>query len=112
MASLQKALSLRQDFPEAQNDLAWVLATSPQPSLRNGRRALELAQQADQSAGGRNPLFLRTLAAACAETGQFSDAIQNNLKANELARSTGQTNLSEHLNAELKLYQSGQPLRQ
>ena len=102
----QKTLRIKPDFPEAQNDLAWVWATSSQASLRNGSKAVELAAQANQLAGGKNPVFLHTLAAACAEAGQFGDAIQNAHKAIELARAAGQPDLVEQLNGELKLYEA------
>ena len=72
----QKALDLLPDNQEIQNSLAWVLATASQPSLRNGARALELAQKANSASGGTNPIYLRTLAAAYAEVGDFRDAVQ------------------------------------
>ena len=105
----QKALQIKPDFPEAQNDLAWVLATSPQASLRNGNQAVELAQQANQLAGGKNPIILRTLAAAYAEAGRFGDALRSAQKAMELARAAGRPDLAGQLNGELKLYEAGLP---
>jgi hypothetical protein len=97
---------------EIQNDLAWVLATAPQASLRNGNHAIGLAQQANQLAGGQNPAYLRTLAAAFAETGRFADARENAQKAIDLARAAGQTNLVEQITAELKLYTAGLPFHE
>ena len=46
--------------------LAWLLATSPDPSLRNGEKALTLVNQARALAGIDSPQLLDTLAAACA----------------------------------------------
>jgi len=60
----QKALQIKPDFAGAQNSLAWVLAVCPQASLRNGNKAVELAQRANQLTGGESPTFLTTLAAA------------------------------------------------
>ena len=108
----QKALRLKPDFSEAQNDLAWVLATAPQASLRNGDKAVELAARANRLAGGKNPIFLRTLAAAYAEAGRSGDAIQNVQKAIELAQAARQPDLVKRLNGELKLYESGRPFHQ
>jgi tetratricopeptide (TPR) repeat protein len=108
----QKALQINPDSAEAQNNLAWVLATALQASLRNGNKAVELAQQANQLAGGENPIILRTLAAAYAEAGRFSDAQRNVQKAMTLARTAGQSNLVEQLNSELKLYAAGLPFHQ
>jgi tetratricopeptide (TPR) repeat protein len=108
----QKALQINPDYAEAQNNLAWVLATASQVSLRNGRQAVELAQQANQLAGGENPIILRTLAAAYAEAGRFSDAQRSAQKAMVLARAAGQSNLVEQLNGELKLYAAGLPFHE
>ena len=108
----QKALQINPDNAEAQNNLAWVLATALQASLRNGRQAVELAQQANQLAGGENPIILRTLAAAYAEAGRFSDAQRSAQKAMALARAAGQTDLVEQLNGELKLYAAGLPFHE
>ena len=102
--SLPKGAANQPDSAEAQNNLAWVLATAPQASLRNGHQAVELAQRANQLAGGENPIILRTLAAAYAEAGRFSDAQRSAQKAMALAQAAGQTNLVEQLNGELKLY--------
>ena len=97
-------LDIKPDFLAAQNNLAWLLATTPQVSVRNGSRAVELAQRADQFSGGKNPIILGTLAAAYAEAGRFGDAQQIARKAVELARATGQQGLVEELTGELKLY--------
>jgi tetratricopeptide (TPR) repeat protein len=108
----QKALQIKPDSTEAQNNLAWVLATAPQASLRNGRQAVELAQQANLVACGEDSTILRTLAAAYAEAGRYSDAQQSAQKAMSLAQATGQTDLVELLNGELKLYAAGLPFHQ
>jgi hypothetical protein len=50
----QKALELQPaNVRHYQNNLAWMLATAPQASLRNGARALELALKASQASGGQ-----------------------------------------------------------
>jgi tetratricopeptide (TPR) repeat protein len=100
----QKALQINPRQPEIENTLAWVLATASPAALRDGRRAVELAEQANQTASGENPLFLRTLAAAYAEAGRFDDAVRIAQKARELAQAAGQSGLVEQLNGELKFY--------
>jgi Flp pilus assembly protein TadD len=97
--------------PYLLNNLAWVLATSPQASVRNGVRAMELAQQAERLSGGKDPSVLGTLAAAYAETGRFPDAVAAAQRALELA--TSQTNLARvgTLRTQLGLYQAGSPFR-
>jgi Flp pilus assembly protein TadD len=105
----QKALEIEPDNVEALNDLAWLLATSPQASVRNGDRAVELAQRANQITGGENPMILSTLAAACAEAGRFGDAQQNARKAVQLATVAGRPGLVGELTRELRLYEAGHP---
>jgi tetratricopeptide (TPR) repeat protein len=108
-AHFQKALQIEPDNVEALNDLAWLLATSPQASMRNGNRAAELAQRANQITGGQSPMVLSTLAAAYAAAGRFGDAQQSVRKAVELATAAGQPGLVEELTRELKLYEAGLP---
>jgi tetratricopeptide (TPR) repeat protein len=112
ITQIQKSPQINHDTLEVQNNLAWTLATAPQASLRNGNQAVELAQQANQLASGRNPAYLRTLAAAFAETGRFGDAQQSAQKALDLARAAGQTNLVNQISGELKLYAAGHPFHQ
>jgi len=104
---LQKALELLPGNVAIQNNLAWVLATAPQASLRNGARAVQLAAQASQSSGGNNPIILHTLAAAYAEAGQFSSAVQTAQKALQLAEAQSNANLATALRREMKLYEAG-----
>jgi Flp pilus assembly protein TadD len=108
----QKALQIKPDYAEAHNNLAWVLATAPQASLRNGGEAVELAQRANQLTGGENPVILHTLAAAYAEVGRFSDARRSAQKAIEWAQAAGRKDLAEQFNGELKLYEAGLPFHQ
>lgn len=68
-------LRLRREWPIGANNLAWILATSPDDKLRNGPEALALAQKACASAAHKDPGYLATLAAAQAETGDFPAAI-------------------------------------
>ena len=108
----QSALEVESNNVEAQNDLAWLLATSPQASERNGNRAVDLAERASQATGGENPMILGTLAAAYAEAGRFGDAQQSAQKAVELAAAAGRQDLVSPLTEELKLYQAGLPFHE
>ena len=56
------------------NNYAWVLATSPTDSLRDGKKAVELATKAADLTSYQVPHILSTLAAAYAETGDFENA--------------------------------------
>jgi len=93
------------------NNLAWALSTCPDGSLRNGAKAIELAQKADQLAGGKNPAFMRTLAAAYAENGRFNDAIETAQRALQLATAQDNFALASKLEKDLDLYRSSIPLR-
>ncbi len=114
IAHFQKALEIRPDFADARDNLnhaAWRLATSTEASLRNGPRALALARQLVRLSGGNNPAMLDTLAAACAETGQFPEAVDAAQQALELARAQNNTALAESLRQQIKLFQAGSPFR-
>src|SRR5438046_8499811 len=71
----ETALALDANDGNTQSNLVWVLATAPNASLRNGIRAVELAERALKLAGGVSPILHRTLAAAYAEASRFDDAI-------------------------------------
>ena len=107
----QKVLSVEPDNGNAMSNLAWVFATSPDQSIRNGAEAIQLAEQAVRISGGRIPILLRTLAAAYAENGRFSDAIQTAQRGIELATSQGNPGLATELQGNIALYQQQQPLR-
>jgi Tfp pilus assembly protein PilF len=107
----QKVLSVEPDNGNAMSNLAWVFATSPDPSVRNGPQAVQLAEQALRISGRRIPILFRTLAAAYAESGRFSDAIQTAQQGIELANSQGNSGLASELQGHIVLYQERQPLR-
>jgi tetratricopeptide (TPR) repeat protein len=110
-AHFQAALRLRPNDPSALRGLAWIYATAPDPALRNGPAAVELAQRAATLTGERESAVLETLAAACAEAGRFDQAIQEAQRALEIATAANETNAIFTLAHQLKLYQSGQRLR-
>ncbi|HUB86295.1 MAG TPA: hypothetical protein VMB22_00270 [Verrucomicrobiae bacterium] len=107
----EKALEINPRLPFVLNKLAWVLATDPDASVRNGTRAVELAQFANQISGGESPTLLSTLAAAYAETGQFPEAITNAQHARQIALTQNDSASAATFQAQIKLYQSGLPLR-
>ncbi len=111
IAQYQAALEIDPSNVAFQNNLALVLATSPTTSLRNGIKAIALAQQANQLSGGNQPLVLRTLAAAYAEVKRFPEAVETAQKALQLAKSQGNAALGETIESNLKLYQTNTPLR-
>jgi len=108
----RKALELAPESISTLTNLAWLLATSQDASVRNGLKAVELAKQADRLVGGTNTLVLRTLAAAYAENGDFPNAIRTARSAMQLARMHGEESLTTDLDQQIALYQLGMPYRQ
>jgi tetratricopeptide (TPR) repeat protein len=92
---------------QARQKLAWLLATGPNPRLRDGAEALRLATQVTQSAPS-DPVTWDTQAAALAETGRYIDAAAAATKALDLA-ATSQKELTQQIEARLRLYKSGTP---
>jgi tetratricopeptide (TPR) repeat protein len=107
----QKVLAVQPDNGNALSNLAWVFATSPDDSLRNGKKAVQLAERALYISGNRIPIVFRTLAAAYAEAGQFSKAIETAQRGAELADNQGNPGLATELWNSVALYQAGRPLR-
>jgi tetratricopeptide (TPR) repeat protein len=93
------------------NQLAWVLATCPEASLRNGPEAVELAERAVRVSPGPDPGLLDVLAAAYAEVGRFPKAVQTARQALELARRQNARPIIEGLKARLALYEAKSPFR-
>ena len=108
----QRALEISPQSVSALNNLAWLLATCPDASLRNGARAIQLAQQADQFSGGTNAVVLRTLAAGYAEAGQFGKAIESGRAATRVAQMQGDNSLAGELEQQIALYELGLPFHE
>ena len=109
IAEIQKVLELDPNHVAAQNNLAWILATCPDASLRNGPRAVELAQRAVQLSAGTSPQILDTLAAAYAEAGRFPEAITAARRALELSSAQSNKPLAEVIQNQLKLFETHAP---
>jgi protein O-mannosyl-transferase len=107
----RKTLDAQPQNIDALDNLAWMLATASQAALRNGVEAVQLAQKAVQLDGGKNPLALRTLAAAYAETGRYADAAETARRALRLAVAAGNAALAGTLQQEIELYDAGTPVR-
>lgn len=107
----QQALAIKPDQPPIENNLAWLLATTPDASVRNGPKAVALAEQANQTTGGANAFVLHTLAAAYAATGRYGEAAAIARRALELAAAQKNDDLAARLPKEIKLYETNQPLR-
>ncbi len=108
ITDFETALKIHQESDGLYNNLAWVLATSPDDKLRDGKRALELATKACELTEYKAPHILSTLASAYAETGDWENAIKWSTKAVEL----GKGEELEQLKQELKSYEEKKPWRE
>ena len=108
----ETSLQIDPDDGNALNNLAWVLATFPADPIRDGKRAVELAEKATTLPGGNIPVVLRTLAAAYAEAGDFSKATNTAQRAIDLATAQNNNSLLATLRHELELYQARTPYRE
>jgi protein O-mannosyl-transferase len=112
IAHYQAVLELEPRHLPACNNLAWLLATCPDASARNGSRAVGLAQQAEQLSGGRQPQILDTLAAAYAEAGRFPEAVETAKRAVDLAATGNYGALADAIRSHLRLYEAGSAFRE
>ena len=109
IAQFQKVLELDPKHVTARNNLAWLLATGPEASLRDGKKAVALAQQAMQLSGGNAPEILDTLAAAYAEAGSFPEAIESAQRALDLSTAQNNKPLAVVIQSQLKLFETNSP---
>jgi tetratricopeptide (TPR) repeat protein len=92
--------------------LAWLLATCPEQPLRDGPRALLLAEEISREAGGKDPRSLDVLAAALAESGQFDRAARTAREALQLCEARGTSESCGEIRVRLELYLADQPYHQ
>ena len=108
----RESVRLQPDHTNFLNQLAWVLATCPTESIRNGAEAVDLAERAVRSSGGQEPAILDTLAAAYAEAGRFTEAVATVERAVSLASVRGDTAMADILRPRIELYQARFPHRE
>jgi tetratricopeptide (TPR) repeat protein len=112
LAQWRQALRQDPDNVQVLNEVAWVLATSGDPALRNGAEAVTLAERAAQLTARKDPAVLATLAAAYAEAGNFEKAIELEQLATDLAIQQGHSSLAGRLRGFLASLQKKTPIRQ
>jgi hypothetical protein len=106
------ALKWQPNLTEAQNNLAWLLATGPDPKFRNGAEAVTLAARACSLTDHHRAIYIGTLAAAYAEAGHFNDAVATAQEARAVALARGQKELANTNEKLESLYQSGRAYHQ
>ena len=106
---LEESLELDPENDGVLNNLAWVLATSTDHEVRNGKRAIELATKACEVTKYEQAHILSTLASGYAEVEDFESAIK--WVKEGLAKSKEATQ-TESLTKELESYEKKQPWRE
>ncbi len=106
---LRRALQLIPNSELAANELAWILATHQDDTIRKPKESLTLAQRAIKLAGQPRAGILDTLAAAQAANGDFDAAIETATQALKLAQTSGTSTLAGAVQRRIKHYQRGQP---
>ncbi|MDO4585535.1 MAG: beta-propeller fold lactonase family protein [Planctomycetia bacterium] len=111
IADYEKVLALAPENEVALNNLAWILGTSPEDSLRNAERAIALGTKVCELTQYANPGYLSTLAAAYAEKGDFEKALEWIQKALEIAEKNQDETL-DALKKEKAAYEKKEPFRE
>jgi tetratricopeptide (TPR) repeat protein len=106
----EAALKLKPEDSGVLNNLAWVLATSPEDSVRDGKRSIELGSKAAKLTENKQSHILSTLAAGYAESGDFDKAREWSQKAVDLGNDDAET--AAQLKKELESYQASKPWRE
>lgn len=99
----EKAIAVRADYPDARNNLAWLLATCADPAIRNPQRALELSKW-ELREDPQNASVMDTVAASWAAVGDFAAAIAMQEKA---ILKCDDLTLREQFQQRRKLYEQG-----
>jgi tetratricopeptide (TPR) repeat protein len=105
----RKVLLLNPDLPEPLNNLAWLLATCSDDTVRDGAEAIRHAERACKLTGFKQTGMISTLAAAYAEAGRFPEAVTTAEMAVRLQTANGETRLAAINNQLLPLYRAGIP---
>lgn len=106
------ALQSGTNDPLVMNNVAWQMATHRDPRVRNGAEAVKWAERAVLLTGRDNPAYLDTLAAAYAESGNFSRALSTVDEALRLAESLESRELLPGLRKARASYGAGKPFRE
>lgn len=107
VADLERAVELEPAHLQALNNLAWIRATSPDPDLRDGSQAVELARRACDLTNWTDLSTISTYAVSLAEAGDFVRAIEYQRKCIEMAPPS----LVQNYRDRLELFLNNTPYR-
>ncbi len=105
----EQLLRQKPEHVDGLNQLAWLLATAGDEQVRDGRRAVELAEAACHMTANQQPTTLDTLAAAYAESGRFDDAVRAQRQAIGLLKARNAQAAVADFTTRLRLYEQHQP---
>jgi arylsulfatase A-like enzyme/Tfp pilus assembly protein PilF len=111
LGHFRAALERRGDWAAPMSEIAWILATHPDPKRRDPAEALRLATRAAELTARRDPVVLDTLAAAYAASGDWERATATAEAAVTLTSGRPGA-LAEDIAKRLTLYRGRQPYRE
>ena len=109
---LRRGLALAPDHVPSLLRLAWILATATQDDLRDGPEAVRLARRVCTLLPSDDPRCLDVLAAALAETGNFTEAVRTAQQALDRATHTGNPRLAQLIKRRLEAYRASRAFRE
>ncbi len=108
----REAIHLDPDNAAPYAHLAWILATHHESNLRNGEEAVRIADVACQLTDWKHHIPLSSLAAAYAEAGQFTKAVDTAQRALDRATTAGNTTAADTIRNQLATYRQHLPYRE
>jgi tetratricopeptide (TPR) repeat protein len=103
----RQALDLKPDWPDALSHLSWMLATDADARVRRPDEAMDLAARACELTAYQQIDPLESLAAACAASGRFPEAVRLAERARDIARQGGQSARAETIARRVALFRQG-----
>jgi tetratricopeptide (TPR) repeat protein len=110
IADYSQAIQLDPKSAKAYDNLAWLLATCPQANFRDGKKAVAYATKSCELSAWKDPVAVDVLAAACAEVGDFDNAVK--WESQYLATPNLSINQVADAQSRAALYQANQPYHQ
>ena len=109
IAQYREALKISPDWIVEMVRLSWLLATRPESNPEDQAEALRLAEEARDLDRSKDPVLLRTLAAAYARNGRYEDAVKAATEAVESAEALGEPRLANQIREQGALYRARRP---
>jgi tetratricopeptide (TPR) repeat protein len=110
LQDFDEAISVNAQYELAYINKAFLMATCPVEKYRDGKKAMELATKACELTAWKDYRAIATLAAGCAECGQFEEAMKWQKKVlddTQVLKGEG-----EKARQRLKLYEEKKPYRE